>query len=218
MKRRFVIPIALLLAAHCGCRENTTYKIIGSGLAKTEIREMPFFSRVEVHGQGTLDLTVGPPTPLTIVADDNILPIITTTVADETLTICPMEASVKYENPLAVTAATPTLSAAHSFGSAEVVVRNVDNDHLDLAATGAGKIRAAGKATKLTLSIKGAATIDTTQLTADNVVISISGAGDAKVHAAKTLDVTIKGTASVEYLGDPTITKNISGVGSVEKR
>ena len=44
---------------------------------------------------------------------------------------------------------------------------------------------------------------------------AFSGTGSAVVNAAQTLDVTIGGTGTISYLGSPTVTKDISGVGSV---
>ena len=38
------------------------------------------------------------------------------------------------------------------------------------------------------------------------------------VMAIKTLNVSIAGTGSVEYKGNPTVTKSIAGIGSVKKR
>jgi hypothetical protein len=38
------------------------------------------------------------------------------------------------------------------------------------------------------------------------------------VNVERTLDATISGAGSVEYLGDPQVTERVSGVGHVRKR
>jgi hypothetical protein len=38
------------------------------------------------------------------------------------------------------------------------------------------------------------------------------------VNAQKTLKATISGAGSVDYIGDPEVTKRVSGAGSVKRR
>ena len=46
----------------------------------------------------------------------------------------------------------------------------------------------------------------------------MSGAGRVVVNAAKTLDVEISGAGTVDYLGNPEVTKKVSGAGRVKRR
>ncbi|MCL4262951.1 MAG: DUF2807 domain-containing protein [Anaerolineae bacterium] len=48
--------------------------------------------------------------------------------------------------------------------------------------------------------------------------IKSSGAGTAVVQVSDSLDVTIDGLGHVEYIGDPEVTQEINGVGSVRQR
>ena len=43
-------------------------------------------------------------------------------------------------------------------------------------------------------------------------------AGKVLINSAKTLKIAISGAGSVEYLGDPKVTQDISGVGRVKRR
>ena len=46
----------------------------------------------------------------------------------------------------------------------------------------------------------------------------MSGAGKVFVNAARTLKVSISGAGTVDYLGDPKVTQEISGMGRVKRR
>jgi hypothetical protein len=44
------------------------------------------------------------------------------------------------------------------------------------------------------------------------------GAGSAVVNVSEVLEAKISGAGSVEYIGDPTVHQEVSGVGRVSKR
>ena len=52
----------------------------------------------------------------------------------------------------------------------------------------------------------------------DKADIRVSGAGKAIVNAARLLKVDISGAGVVEYIGDPKIEQQISGVGKIRRR
>src|SRR5215218_10670529 len=83
--QRIHLLIGLLLLALLvgGC--DTALR--GSGNVKTESRNVSGFQQVELDGQGTLTITQGDNEALTVEAEDNILPRIKTTVANNRLTI-----------------------------------------------------------------------------------------------------------------------------------
>ena len=47
--------------------------------------------------------------------------------------------------------------------------------------------------------------------------IRIAGAGHATVQVDEALDATIEGTAVIEYLGSPTVTQEVTGLGVVRR-
>jgi hypothetical protein len=48
--------------------------------------------------------------------------------------------------------------------------------------------------------------------------VNVSGAARSYVRAQKTLDVSVSGAGSVEYFGDPKVTQDIRGIGSIQRR
>ncbi|MBW6536791.1 MAG: DUF2807 domain-containing protein [Mariniphaga sp.] len=74
-----------------------------------------------------------------------------------------------------------------------------------------------GVAESLNVRLAGAGHINAGELKADNVTFRIEGFGTGLVYAGKTLDATIKGAGKIRYRGNPEVTQNIEGLGSVAR-
>ncbi len=95
---------------------------------------------------------------------------------------------------------------------------DVTANEINSGISGSGNIRLSGKTTDHNFKISGSGDVNTLDLKAENCVIQISGAGDAKVNVAKRLDVKVSGSGSIRYTGDPDkVNSNVSGSGSVQK-
>src|SRR4051812_22937807 len=82
-----VMSISLGCVGVNGCSMGPAVK--GSGVAKTESRQVGPFTRISIEGSGNVVVTVDPTQPASLVlkADDNILPLVETTVKGDTLVI-----------------------------------------------------------------------------------------------------------------------------------
>ncbi len=80
------------------------------------------------------------------------------------------------------------------------------------------KAEIAGRATEQRIAISGAGNYRAPELTSDSAKVAVSGAGKVLVNVAKTLKIAIAGAGTVEYIGDPKVTQDISGVGRVRRR
>ena len=212
--RRFSIALIFLLTA-VGCHY-VDRGVPGSGIAKTETRDVGAFEEVDFSGAGTLVLTSGEPKPLTITADDNLLPLIETTVRDGRLSIGTGQ-SINPRTSLIVNAGAADIKSVSISGAATIIVTGVDNESFKIDLSGAGSIKLVGKTGRLVLSISGAASADTINLVARDVVVDISGSGSANVHAVEALKANVSGSGNISYMGDPKVEQNISGVGSVRQ-
>ena len=65
----------------------STWGMEGSGVPRTEEREVGAFDRIELSGSGRLEVTTGPLSALSVTADDNLLGLLRTEVVDGTLII-----------------------------------------------------------------------------------------------------------------------------------
>lgn len=190
--------------------------VAGSGTVKSESRPVAAFDEIDFGAAGALEVTIGQPQSLTVTCDDNILPLIETKVVDHRLTVRPVEQIHDFD--LVIKATVADLKRLDLDGAASVTATDLENDRLDIAASGAASLSLAGRTAHLDLDLSGAGSIDAEQLEARDVRIALSGASSAHVHATETLNASISGVGSVVYTGDPEVTQAISGIGSISRK
>jgi len=201
----------------CGCDVVTNPGVRGSGVAKTETRSLEPCTQVELIGSGRLEVTIGEPGPLELTGDDNLLPLISTTVEAGRLRIKPTE-KIHPETNLVFRITVADLDDVRLDGAAKIVIAKLDNKHLRVRLFGAADAVISGRTDRADFELTGAADLDASGLAAGQVSINLAGAGDADVQAIETLDVSIAGVGSVSYSGDPKVTKSISGLGVLKKK
>jgi hypothetical protein len=96
---------------------------------------------------------------------------------------------------------------------------DVETDLLKTEIAGSGNMELDGKARKFTIEIAGSGNCTASKLQAVDVNADIAGSGSAYVKLKGKLDVTIAGSGSVYYKGDPTdVDKDIAGSGRVLRK
>jgi hypothetical protein len=103
-------------------------------------------------------------------------------------------------------------------GGTSVKIDDLRTSLLRVSGSGALKTVLAGQATDQNISISGAGEYLADQLVSDNAVVSVSGAGRVVLNVQKKLKATISGAGLIEYLGNPAVTEELSGVGRVKRR
>lgn len=212
---RTAIGLALLLTAPA-CDNGAVNGVRGSGVVATEIRPLDAFDEIDCSFACSLEVSFGEPTPLELTADDNLLALIETTVADGRLTIRPVQ-KIGTQDTIRIRVSTPQLGMLAMRGAGDVDVRDVDNEQLVLDLSGTCAATASGRTQRLEVNASGSVRADLFALEAQNAVVALSGSGGVELRAAETLDVTVSGVGSVTYRGDPKVTKSITGLGLVEK-
>jgi hypothetical protein len=200
-----------------GCAMVDRDTIQGSGTAKTETRELAPFTRIESTGSPDVLVTIGPKQSLTIEADDNILPVLTTEVKGDRLVIGSSE-SFSPKTPIKITITVAELKGAKVTGSGEINATGVTASDFEAEVTGSGDISVGGTANSLKAKVTGSGTLDATKLSVADAIVHVTGSGDAKVNTSKSLNATVTGSGDVQYRGNPSeITENVHGSGSVRK-
>jgi len=190
----------------------------GNGIAKKENRKVGIFSSVEVDGAFNVYIECRKKQDLELSGDSNILPHIITRVKGNTLqittgkTICPkvlLEVRISAEN----------IEKAIASGAVDLSISGVDNNNLDIEVDGAGDIKAAGKTKNFKINVSGSGDVKAKELKAENVEVSVNGAGNAIVYASRKLNAEINGAGDISYYGNPKeVSENISGVGDIIKK
>ena len=103
-------------------------------------------------------------------------------------------------------------------GASTLRIGDLQATRLRLDGSGAIKAEVAGKVGAQFVELSGASMYQAGALSSDNATLQISGAGKALVNAATTLKVEISAAGVVQYIGNPRLEKEISGVGKITRR
>jgi len=189
----------------------------GSGVRKTEKRELPAFNAIETSGAFEVQVNCQQPASFEVEADDNLLPLVETEVRDGVLRI---RTTRGYTSSGGIVAriTVPDLVSVRSTGAGKFNVANVKNEKFEIRSTGAATVVASGQSKAVKISSTGAGKIDAHDLRAADADVSVTGAAGVDVYATEELDVTVSGAGRVTYSGNPRINKKVSGAGQVVKR
>jgi hypothetical protein len=187
----------------------------GSGNARTETRSHEQFDRVAVRGVGEVNIVIGAEHRVTVTADDNLLPIYTSSVVSGELVLEPSE-SIQPKTPIRVEIVMPALRSASIVGSGDLNVTGLAQKEVEFKIAGSGELTGSGSVETVSTSIKGSGSIRLPDLAVRDATVSISGSGETVVNASENLSASISGSGDVRYVGNPkNVQKSISGAGEV---
>lgn len=102
-------------------------------------------------------------------------------------------------------------------GASELALEALDVSALSVEVRGSGSVRASGRCDEQRVAIDGSGSYDAQPLVCQRATIAAADAGEAVVTVRRSLDVSIRGAASVRYAGDPVVRRRIDGAGSLER-
>ncbi|HEY9102156.1 head GIN domain-containing protein [Chitinimonas sp.] len=195
--------------------------IKGSGNVIEQTRTVADFQSIRSEGAWSLDVKVGPAPSLKIRADDNLIPLIETSVSNNQLFIRMKELPDKTihigdKSSLRIELTVPKLTGYTHEGAGKAAFHDLSGDKFTLAYEGAGLVTATGKVDKLTVQASGAGAVDFDKLKARDVTVNLEGVGAVSVYASDSLTASVEGIGSLTYYGKPgKLSKSVSGIGSV---
>jgi hypothetical protein len=184
----------------------------------TETRDVSGFDEIDLSGSGRVLVAVTGTESLTIEAEDNILPLLTTEVRNGTLVLGAKQSIISPTREIVYTITVVSLEAVTVSGSGSVTATDIDADAFNVDMSGSGTVILGGVSESLDLSISGSGVFEGETLLSATGTVSLSGSGDAVVNVTDNLDVKVSGSGNVEYLGDPGVSVSISGSGDVSQR
>jgi hypothetical protein len=226
-------------AAMVGCNGMTSISVVGSGRIEREDRSVSSFREIKLAGAGEVIVRKGDVEELAVETDDNLFEFIKTHCTGDDLEIGFARGySIRPSKPIRyfvtvrdLTTVTVTGSGDLVFddyvadklkltiaGSGSVSLSNFRGKELKISISGSGSVEADGDVATLKYTLAGSGKLKARDLVAKSAELSISGSGSADVHATDSLTVSISGSASVTYRGEPgSVKQKISGSGSVQK-
>jgi len=207
----FLIAGAALLA---GCSRPG---IKGDGVLNTENRPISEFSVLEVTGAYKIEWTKGKPA-LSISTDQNLLPLIKTSVTGNTLQI-ESEQTLAPTKGITINLSSASLADVRLTGAISMKASKLSGRELKLESNGASSISVDGSLTNLEATMSGASKLDAKSLQTQTATVTLNGASYADVTVTETLNASISGTGLLTYSGNPkSVEKNVSGVGRIQPR
>jgi hypothetical protein len=184
-----------------------------------ESRNVSDFEEVELRGIGNLTIEQTGSESLTIEAEEDVIPKLTTRVVNDRLIIASKpNTTIQTTEPINYKLTVKNLSTLEVLGSANVEGEDIKTDRLAVIIRGAGNVKTTGEADEQQITMSGSGTYQAQNLKSKEVKILVAGAGSAIVRVSEELDAEISGVGSVEYIGDPTVRQDVIGAGQVRRR
>jgi len=231
----YLFLLVLLPTLFTSC--NVIGGVYGDGKVVKETRAVPSFNEIDVSGAFHIYLKQGDREEVVLEADDNIMPLIKTTVVGGTLRIG-IDQPIRHVTVLKAYITVKELKGMDISGAVDLETVNqitvpelsidasgasdskmeIAVGRLKLDCSGASKFRFTGTATTVDMELSGASDIFAFELLAENYNVDISGAGDARINVSKRIRAEISGAGSIRYKGSPTeIDQSVSGAGSIKR-
>lgn len=203
----FVLAVLLcLVVAASGCTQET-----GTG---NQTPNLSGVTSVVLNGPGTLIIQQGDNESYRVEADSNLLSKISTTVSGNTLSISNLNSVSNGAVKFYVTLKKLNVLTTNGGGNSEVTGINTDKLTITLDN---GKMTLAGKTQDLISTINGGGNIDAKDLQSQTATVTINGEGKANVNVVNTLKAVVNGGGSITYTGNPQVTQQVNGQGSVKQ-
>jgi hypothetical protein len=209
-----IITLAACDMRHGSVSINDGATVKGNGVIKTEQRDVASFSHIHASGGFKIVWSKGK-TALSVSGDENILPVIKTTVKDDRLTI---ESTSNYspKEDIVITLSSGNLQGIQLNGGMSFSAKGIKAEQLKIEANGASKLTLDGTADTLTAQLNGASELEANELKTHTATVTIAGAGHGYANASKNLTASVEGVGMLKYSGNPaSVTKSVAGVGSI---
>lgn len=235
MKRANIVIITILLGV-LGLSSCNTYEVIdGSGIVQTEFRRMAYFNRIELLFPAEVIIRQGTTKDIEITAESNIIDLVYSRVSGNTL-ILDDNGRLRISHNVKIYVQVPDVNSIFVSGSGRVISDNIIfSKNINLRLSGSGLIDVAldvkndlvadlsgsglifmeGDTYNGIYDVSGTGKIESFGMHADNSAIIISGSGRCETTALSNLDVSILGSGSVWFRGNPRISQRISGSGKI---
>ena len=218
---RFVFMIILGLLSACsdddpaGTGISGDNCLQGQGEVVSVTRDASGFNVIESNIVGNIVLRQGLQYELRLEAQPNILELINTRVVNERLLLS-LDECFNSAQGITLYITLPELTEINLFGVGNVTMENdFEVDQLDVSLTGVGNIALRGLANEINLVTTGVGEIRAFNMPTDICTVTITGEGNIEVFVQDSLEVNIEGVGTVYYKGNPTITIQSGGSGSV---
>jgi hypothetical protein len=200
-----MLPGLLALAACTGLPPQPTQPgpVVGQGAVTSEDRTSSEFQHLSVGGGLRVVVTSGSPLSVTLSAQPNLLPLITTEVDGGQLVVNISSPGISSSQPITLTATVPDLQSMTLSGGANGTLQTTAAD-LGVDVSGGAWLEATGSAANLALSASGGGQARLSALVVQSASITLSGGAVAELNVVSDLSGTASEGANVRLTQRPT--------------
>ena len=203
---------AVLLLAACST-------IRGSGTVTAESRTVHGFTEVAFSGSGHLVIEQTGTEWLTITAEDNILPVLTSEVTGGRFDLGAKPTTAIFTTkPIEYRLTVKDLRGLTVSGSGKAELAQFGSTDLAVTLSGSGTIVLGGRVQTQNVTLSGSGSYQADTLVSQAATVHVSGSGAAEVSVSQTLHAMVSGSGSIVYRGNPQVEQHISGSGHISKR
>ena len=191
----------------------------GSGNVVSESRTVSGFTKIDLSGAGDVIIEQNGTEALTIEAEDNLIPKLTSEVVNGTLRLGEKSnLTIHLIKPVTYRVSMKDVSGLMISGSGTVTASTITAPSLAVDLSGSGKITVGGTVEQQDLKISGSGEYLAKDLQTKVASAEISGSGNATVTVSDKLDAQLSGSGQLTYYGNPPqVTREVSGSGRVTK-
>ena len=165
----------------------------------SESRQVSGFTGVELTSIGDLHIEQTGTESLTIEADADVLPQLTSNVSHGVLELgVAPGTTISTSRPVVYRLTVATLNAVAVAGRGDVTVSDLRADRLTVEIDGAGDANLAGTVDTQTVTISGTGHYNGEDLQSAGATVTVDGAGKAVVRVSDRLDARVSGVGSVQ--------------------
>ena len=210
MYKKILSIFVLLAFALSACTINghtitiSTDRIEGSGKIVTEEREISGVTKVDLQTVGNLTIELGDEESLTISADDNIMPYITSDVFNHTLEIgMKPNLSLNPSNSIEYKLVVKDLSSITLSGFGNITADDLLSEDIEIKLSGSGNLTLGTlRSENALLRVSGFGDINVDKMVVDQPTLEITGSGDIAVEDLQAFDLNLK----IEGFGNAELT------------
>jgi Putative auto-transporter adhesin, head GIN domain len=212
------VLVALILITGCVFNLGSS-GVQGSGIVRTESRSVTGFSSINFKSEGKVTVQQTGKESLTINAEDNLLPLLETRVADRILYLGTVNnVDINPTKPIEFIMEVKSLESFDMTGVGSIEAKGIQGKQLTVTLTGVGNMTIDGSADFLDLRLNGIGSYRGERFKTKQANVYSDGVGSAVLNVSDQLDASVSGVGSVEYIGSPKIQKSGRGLGNIKQR
>lgn len=210
--------LAVSFCLGCGLKTKIDPPATGSGVTKTDSRNIVGFKKINAASAIDLSVSVTNGYSIVVKADDDIIANVITKLDGDTLVLS-LKDGTNSKSKISVSITLPTLDGLDLTGATNATVTGVKTDELTVNVAGAAKAKIDGEAKSLKIKAVGASSVNAEDLKAEKAAVESVGASSVTVAASGELDASAVGASHVIYIGEPkTLKQNASDVSTISKK